>query len=130
MPERSQAQKERIIAMKHIHLGILAALMLSVFAGCTRIVKIEPTSGPPGTPVYIKCSGMFGDPCCRSLKWDGDTIKKPFPGSFCIPAVDQGGDPGRHTVTLVDNLDASEAFLIFPIFRVRQDSVSFTVTGP
>lgn len=93
------------------------------------MVEMHPTSGPPGTAVYVKCTGMFGDPAQQTLRWDGKTLCDPFSGSFTIPAVDQGGEPGRHRVTLVDNLDDNEAFLIFPIFRIRQDSSVFTVTS-
>ena len=107
-------------------LILLASLIIS--AGCTRIVEMEPTSGPPGTAVYIKCCGMFGDPAKQSLKWDGDVIRKPFPGSFVVPAVNDGGTPGKHRVTLIDNLDASEVFLLFPLFRFHQDTTTFTVT--
>lgn len=106
----------------------LALSSLCLSSGCTRIIKMEPTSGPPGTPVWIKCCGTFGDPADLSLKWDGDPISNPFPGSFIVPAVNQGGHPGKHNVLLVDNLDASEAFLIFPLFRIRHASATFTVT--
>ena len=109
---------------------IILVLVLPFFAGCTRIVQMDPVSGPPGTPVYIKCCGMFGDPAEQSLKWDGKTISHPFPGSFVVPAANRGGKEGKHTVTLVDNLDANEAFLLFPIFRWRWDSATFTVTPP
>lgn len=111
--------------------SLLSLVVVLFFAvGCTQLVEIQPKSGPPGTAVYVKCKGMFGDPAQQSLKWDGKTICKPFPGSFTVPAVEQGGKPGKHRVTLVDNLDANEAFLIFPIFRGREDSATFTVTGP
>ena len=117
--------------MKHLHLLYLSPLiLLSLATGCTRIVKMEPSSGPPGTPVYIKCCGMFGDPAGQSLKWDGKTLSEPFPGSFVVPAVGQGGQAGEHKVLLVDNLDASEAMLIFPLFRSRWHSATFTVTEP
>ena len=112
--------------MKKLAMLLLVVVFLS--AGCTKIVKMEPTSGPAGTPVYIKCSGMFGDPSSQSLRWDGKVIRSPFPGSFVIPAANAGAQPGRHKVTLVDDLDSSEAFLIFPIFRARRDSATFTVT--
>lgn len=108
-------------------LGLGLALVFMV-GGCTQIVHMEPASGPPGTPVYIKCCGMFGDPAAQSLKWDGKTIRNPFPGSFVVPASDKGGTPGKHTIVLVDDLDASEAFLIFPIFRVRHAAATFVVT--
>ncbi len=110
---------------------LLLMLVLSaglVLGGCTKIMKMEPSSGPPGTPVWIKCCGTFGDPANLSLKWDGDSISNPFPGSFIVPAASHGGEPGKHKVMLVDNLDASEAFLIFPIFRLRHSTATFTVT--
>jgi len=117
-------------SMKRFFSGITLVIVLALFSGCTRIVQMEPTSGPPGTPVYLKCCGMFGDPAAQSLKWDRKTLSCPFPGSFVVPAVNQGGSKGKHTVTLVDNLDANEAFLIFPIFRWRQAYATFTVTPP
>lgn len=113
--------------MKKLLTMLLSGLFLISCVGCTQLVEIQPKSGPPGTAVYVKCKGMFGDPAQQSLKWDGKTICNPFPGSFTVPAVDQGGEPGKHRVTLVDNLDANEAFLIFPIFRLREDSTTFTV---
>ena len=116
--------------MKRLFPYLALVTVLCLFSGCTRIVQMEPTSGPPGTPVYIKCCGIFGDPAAQSLKWDGKSLCDPFPGSFVVPAVNQGGKPGKHRVTLIDNLDANEAFLLFPIFRWRQDSVTFTVTEP
>lgn len=116
--------------MKRNILLLLVLLIGLGISGCTRILKMEPTSGPPGTPVWVKCCGTFGDPAELSLKWDGNSISNPFPGSFIVPAVSQGGEPGKHTVLLVDKLDASEAFLIFPIFRVRHATATFTVTKP
>ena len=109
-------------------LGLL--MILSAATGCTKMVQMEPTSGPPGTAVWIKCTGMLGDPERLSVKWDGKTITSSFPGSFRVPAADQGGQPGMHKVTLVDELDASEAFLIYPIFRGREDSAMFEVLAP
>ena len=64
---------------------IVAAALLSA-AGCTRIVKIEPNNGRPGTPVHIKCSSMYGDPAAQMLLWDGHVIRRPFAGSFTVPA--------------------------------------------
>ena len=108
-------------------LAITATLTL-LTAGCTRIVSVEPPSGPPGQCVYIKTAGMFGDPAKQALKWDGQTIRDPFPGSFTIPAVASGGALGQHKITLVDKLDSSEAFLLFPIFRLRTHTIKYTVT--
>ena len=105
-------------------------VFVALMPGCTKIVKIEPTSGPPGTPVYIKTCNTFGDPAAITLKWDGDTLCDPFCGAFIVPAVNEGGDPGKHKVTLVDAFDASEAFLLFPIFRLHHDTVTFIVTPP
>ena len=105
-------------------------MLLVGTAGCTRIVNIEPASGPPGIPVYVTCSGMFGDPGARRLKWDGKTIRDPFAGSFTVPAIDNGGTCGEHKITIVDKLDCDEASLLFPIFRLRSDSVTFEVTEP
>ena len=104
----------------------LVLLLLVVGAGCTQM-EMEPSQGPPGTTVYVKACNMFGDPAKQSLKWDGDTIRNPFPGSFVVPAVDQGGEPGKHKVTLVDNLDGGEVLLWFPLLRVRHASETFTV---
>ncbi len=116
--------------MKTVCLLLAVAMTLLVLPGCTKIVKMEPTSGPPGTPVYIKCCGMFGDPTAQRVLWDGKTVSAPFPGSFLVPALDKGGEIGKHRVTLVDELDASEAFLVFPIFRNRFSSATFEVTAP
>ena len=115
--------------MKIIGFCLVVGMLFSSLVGCTRIVSIEPSSGPPGTPVYVKCEGMFGSPCCRTLKWDGDTICDSFPGSFVIPAINDGGDAGEHKITLIDDLDVDEAFLIFPIFRLRHDTATFLVKG-
>ena len=106
-----------------LYIALTGVLILG---GCTQIAQMEPTSGPPGTPVYVKCGGMFGDPAEQSIKWDGKTLHNPFSGSFVVPA---DSEAGKHHVTLVDNLDASEAFLIFPIFRMRHDTETFTVTS-
>jgi hypothetical protein len=110
---------------------LLGVLVLVVWvSGCTKIVQIEPTSGPPGTPVYVKSCNTFGDPAAITLKWDGDKLCDPFCGAFIVPAVNDGGEPGKHRVTLIDNFDASEAFLIFPIFRLHHDTATFIVTPP
>ena len=111
---------------------LLLSIMLicACLTGCTRIVRMEPASGPPGTPVQVTCSGMFGDPALQSLKWDGKVLTKHFPGSFVVPAVNQGGKPGKHTVTIVDDLDGTEAFMMFPLFRLRHANATFTVTSP
>lgn len=113
--------------MKKLFILIMVmAVLILVGGGCTKIVKLDPASGPAGQPVYISSSGMFGDPASSCLKWDGDVISDPCPGSFVVPA---DAKPGKHKVTLIDNLDDSEAFLIWPIFRLRQDSVTFVVIG-
>ena len=105
-----------------------STLMLAVLManGCTRIEKMTPTSGPAGSTIYVQVTGMWGDPAEQYAKWDGETISDPFPGSFTVPAV---CEPGEHKVTVVDGLDADEAFLLFPIFRIRHSSATFTVTG-
>ncbi len=113
--------------IRHGLVCLSGFIALFVMTGCTQVVEMSPKSGPPGTVVYVKCSGMFGDPSKQSVKWDGKTIKDPFPGSFTVPAVDQGGSPGKHKVTIVDKLDDNEAFLIFPIFRGREASATFVV---
>jgi hypothetical protein len=111
---------------KIVFFGVLGIMFIAV-QGCTHIEKIEPCSGTPGQAVYLKCYGIFGDPSEQCLKWDGKEICNPFPGSFVVPRGEDGGKPGKHTVTLIDKLDASEVFLIFPLFRMRMDSVTFTV---
>lgn len=112
--------------MKHlIRLALLVTVLLA--AGCTHM-EISPSQGPPGTTVYVDAKNMFGDPIEQSLRWDGRTIRDPFPGSFVVPAISQGGALGEHKVTLVDNLDSSEALLMFPLFRLRHCSATFTVT--
>ncbi|MBN2210546.1 MAG: hypothetical protein JW709_04045 [Sedimentisphaerales bacterium] len=113
--------------MKRASTLLIVGLLLTV-SGCTRIVKMEPTSGPPGTAVYIKYCGMFGDPAAQKLIWDGEVIRHPFPGSFVVPMPEDGGTPGKHTVTLVDDVDATEAFLIFPLLRIRHAQAKFIVT--
>ena len=114
--------------MKIYRFALALLLFTLVSGGCTQIVKMEPTSGPPGTPVRVTCNGMWGDPSDQVLKWDNDSIRKPFPGFFTVPPVEKGGTPGKHSITVIDNLDANEAFLIFPIFRWRMSTVHFTVT--
>ena len=109
-------------------MGLTVAL--AVGAGCTRIESIEPQSGPPGVPVYIKCSNMYGDPAGQVLKWDGEVLRDPFPGSFTVPGVEEGGTPGVHKVTLVDKLDLNEGMLWFPMLRGRRHTVEFVVTEP
>ena len=116
--------------MKWCCVLLSVVVFVALMPGCTKIVKIEPTSGPPGTPVYIKTCNTFGDPAAITLKWDGDTLCDPFCGAFIVPAVHEGGDPGTHKVTLIDNFDASEAFLLFPIFRLHHDTETFIVTPP
>ncbi len=111
---------------KNVVLALVVMVMV-LSCGCTKIVKLDPASGPAGQPVYITCSGMFGDASSTVLKWDGNVISDPCPGSFVVPA---DAAPGKHKVTLIDNLDCSEAFLLWPVFRVRQDSVTYTVVGP
>ncbi len=111
--------------MKSILTILTVVVTLIAMNGCTTIEKLEPASGPAGTTVYVKTSGMWGNPIEQHLKWDGETFSDPFPGSFTVPAMT---DPGKHKVTLVDELDADEAFLLFPIFRMRTDSATFTVT--
>lgn len=98
--------------------------------GCTQITSCEPQAGPPGQCVYLKSGGMFGDPAEHCVKWDGKVICDPFPGSFTVPDPENGGTPGEHKITIVDKIDASEAFLIFPMLRAREHSVTFTVTEP
>ena len=112
------------IKMKPV-LMILAMIGLSVTAGCTTIETVTPAAGPAGSTVYLKTGGIWGDPAANHVKWDGKTVCSPFWGSFTVPAV---CEPGPHKITLVDRLDASEAFLLFPIFRLRHDSIIFTVT--
>ena len=117
--------------MKRRYLYLLAILAtMTLTAGCTRITSCQPLSGPPGQSVYLSACGMFGDPAEQSLKWDGKVIRDPFPGSFTVPAIDQGGTVGKHKITLVDKLDVNEAFLIFPVFRTRRHTVTFRVTAP
>jgi len=116
--------------MKRVSLFLSTLVVIAFMSGCAKIVSIEPTSGPPGTPVYIKTQNTFGDPAAITLKWDGDTLCDPFCGAFIVPAVDEGGEPGKHKVTLIDDFDPAEGFLIFPIFRLHHDTATFTVTPP
>lgn len=95
--------------------------------GCTRIVKMQPTSGPPGTPVCLKCDGLWGSPTNYAVKWDGETICEPFSGTFVVPT---DATPGEHKVTLVDKVDMAECNLIFPLIRLRHDTEIFTITAP
>ena len=110
--------------MKQLCLILSVVSVIALLDGCTRIVKMEPCTGLPGTPVWIKSDGMWGNPDGQCIKWDGKTICRNFPGSFTVP-----GDcrPGKHKVTLVDNIDSSELFLVFPLFRLRHNSASFVV---
>lgn len=110
--------------MKSI-IVIIALIGLSVGAGCTTIETVTPAAGPAGSTIYLKTGGMWGDPAENCVKWDGKTVCSPFWGSFTVPAV---CEPGSHKITLVDRLDATEAFLLFPIFRIRHDSITFIVT--
>lgn len=91
-------------------------------------MEISPASGPAGTPVYVKSKGFFGDPVARCIKWDGKEISRPCTSSFMVPSTANGGTPGKHHVTLVDELDAAEAMLLFPLFRLRTRTVTFEVT--
>lgn len=111
--------------MKSLLTILAVAVTLIAMNGCTRIEKLQPSSGPAGSTVYVKTAGMWGNPIEQHIKWDGEIISDPFPGSFTVPAT---SSPGKHKVTLVDELDADEAFLLFPIFRKRTDSATFTVT--
>jgi len=112
--------------MKHLIRSTVLVMVLLV-TGCTHM-EINPSHGPPATTVYVNANNMFGDPVEQTLKWDGHILRDPFPGSFVVPAISEGGAPGDHKVTLVDNLDASEALLMFPLFRARHCSTTFTVT--
>ena len=114
--------------MKKAAIYTILVLAMVMGTGCTEIRNMEPQSGVAGAPVYVKCGCMFGNPAKRTLKWDGKTICNPFLGSFTVPSPENGGTPGKHRVTLVDNLDADEALLLFPMFRLRHDSVTFVVT--
>ena len=111
--------------MKRCFLCLIALTVFIAGSGCTRIVKLEPSAGPAGSPVWVKTKGLWGSPCDFTLKWDGETICKPFSGSFTVPAVAQ---PGEHRITLVDKVDADEACLVFPLFRLRHSWATFTVT--
>ena len=116
--------------MKRTMLVLVMMAALITFGGCTRIIEVTPKSGPPGMPVYVRSSGMFGDPTKQSFKWDGKVLCRPFPECFTVPAVSEGGTPGEHKITLVDELDLDEASLLFPLFRVRQHTITFVVTEP
>lgn len=109
---------------KKLFFLMILALFIAV-GGCTRIVKLEPSSGPPGSPVWVKSTGQWGSPGGNTLKWDGKTLCEHFAGSFIVPAVAQ---PGEHKVTLIDRVDASEAWLVVPLARIRHSSATFTVT--
>lgn len=116
--------------MKTAGMFLVMMAALIAFTGCTRIVEVTPKSGPPGMPVYVQSTGMFGDPTRQCLKWDGEVLCRPFPECFTVPAVSEGGTPGAHKVTLVDELDLDEASLVFPLFRARRHSITFIVTEP
>ncbi len=109
--------------MKKVSWLLLGTVIL-VFSGCTRIVKMEPTSGPPGTPVFLEAAGIWGDPAGCTLKFDNKEICAPFHGSFTVP---DDCRPGKHIVTLVDKVDWSEVNLIFPLLRWREGYAIFTV---
>ncbi len=109
-------------------LVTLLVLATALLSGCARIVAIEPDSGPPGLPVYVRTSGMFGDPSRQTLLWNGEVLQEHFCGSFIVPPPEKGGVPGPHKVTIVDRLDKSEAMLLFPMMRIRRHTVTFHVT--
>ena len=111
--------------MKKILLLSIGLVLIASTTGCTHIVKISPASGPAGTPVWIKSTGLWGDPGDCTVKWDGKAITETYTGSFTVPAA---SGPGKHKVTLVDNIDPCEAFMIFPLVRLRHSSATFTVT--
>ncbi len=113
--------------MKQVLIILTFATMLVGASGCTCIVEMEPKEGPPGTPVWIKTTGLWGDPGEYQLKWDGDVICEHFSGSFKVPDV---CNIGKHKVTLVDKIDSSEICLIFPLARLRTSSKPFIVTEP
>lgn len=113
--------------MKQLFLLLTAVVIFVFINGCTRIASMEPTSGPPGTPVRIECTGMWGQPSDYCVKWDGKTIRDSFSGSFTVP---NDCRVGKHTVTIWDNIDICEVCLIFPLFRLRHDSQRFVVTEP
>jgi len=75
--------------MKKIVSLVLALAVGMLSTGCTQIVSVEPKSGSPGTAVYIKSSGLFGDPAAQCLMWDGKKICERFSGSFVIPEPDK-----------------------------------------
>ncbi len=99
--------------------------LLMIANGCTRIVKLSPQSGPPGTFVKMTYENTWGDPGTCTVYWDGKKICDPFIGCFTVPPSAKNGS---HNVMLVDKLDASEAYLIFPVFRPRVAFSSFKVT--
>ena len=112
--------------MKQFAVITVLLACLVAFSGCTRITKMDPTSGPAGSTIYLETTGVWGDPSEVYVKWDGEKISDPFPGSFTVPAVCA---PGPHKVTLVDKIDVDEAFLWFSLFRRHRHSQTFTVTG-
>ncbi|MBN1436075.1 MAG: hypothetical protein JW936_03280 [Sedimentisphaerales bacterium] len=116
--------------MRATTLALFTITSLLLVGGCAKVMTMDPESGPPGMPVYVDTCGMFGDPTGQTLLWDGEVIRDPFCGSFTVPRPEDGGTPGPHDVTVVDNLDVDEAMLIFPMFRVRHHTVTFNVTGP
>ena len=116
---------ERALILKKVLLYLIGTVLIASIAGCTNIVKINPASGPAGTPVWIDSEGLWGDPGDCTVKWDGKAITETYAGSFVVPDVSA---PGEHKVTLVDNIDPCEAFMMFPLVRLRQSSATFTVT--
>jgi hypothetical protein len=106
-----------------IAVGLFVCGML---VGCSGVTKMTPTSGPPGTPVKVKCCNTFGDPSARTVYWDGKKLADNFCGSFVVPEC----EPGVYTITVQDDVDANEAFLIFPLMRSRWARAEFTVTEP
>jgi len=116
---------ERALILKKILLLSIGLVLIASLSGCTNIVKISPDSGPAGTPVWIDSEGLWGDPGDCTVKWDGKAITEIYAGSFTVPAASV---PGKHKVTLVDNIDPCEAFMIFPLVRLRQSSATFIVT--
>ena len=110
----------RAIGMTALATGV------GILAGCTQITKMEPRSGPPGTPVQLKCCNTFGDPMARTVYFDGKKLEERFCGSFVVPQC----APGEYTVVLQDDVDINEAFLIFPLARNRWATEKFVVTEP
>jgi len=107
--------------------GCLLILITLLVSGCVSM-EISPKSGPPGTPVYVKCKGVYGDPVAQCLKWDGKEISRPCTSSFMVPSNGEEAKPGKHQVSLVDELDAAEALLLYPLLRWRSGSATFEVT--